>query len=110
MWQVSKKYAFVPSGDADELILQVVSVAPLSVAKDWYENTYIRPFNLKRAFRAYKVKLLNNGRDGSLKHNQGDTYYVFDSDYHNAREITNQFLTASEKAKILYNARGGYIV
>lgn len=110
MWQTGKKYTFIPSGDADELILQVVSPASMTVAKRWYTEMYQRPFNLTSATRAYKTLLLSRGRDGVHRHNKGDTYFVFDCDFKDAEDITDQFLSPTEKAKIRYNALGGYTV
>ena len=80
MWKVGKKYAFTPSGDADELKLRIVASVPLRGAIDWYEKTYDRPFE-QDAVRAFKTVIVHGGFDGDIRHKRGDPYYVFDTEY-----------------------------
>ncbi len=80
MWQVGKTYAFVPSGDAEELALRITAVVSLREAIAWYEKIYDRPFELDAA-KAFRALIVHGGRDADIRHRRGDLYYVFDSDF-----------------------------
>lgn len=80
MWQIGKTYAFMPSGDADELHIKILGVCPSRAeAIEWYETTYDRPY-VGDDRVSYKAVVVRGGIDGDIRHRRGDVYYVFDTD------------------------------
>lgn len=80
MWRTGRTYTFVPSGDADEILIRIVSPASMEEAAAWYERMYDRPFDLD-ASSAFRALVVRKGWDGDIHHHTGSTYYVFDTDF-----------------------------
>ena len=78
-WRIGQTYGFVPSGDASELIIQLIRKVPFREAAAWFESTYDR--RVQGEGNAYKAVILEGGFDADIEHKPGESYYVFSSDF-----------------------------
>jgi hypothetical protein len=92
MWTKNKSYSFVPSGDAEEFVIEIIGRAPAAEAIQWYQKRYRRE-DFPDFSDAYKAIVREGGQDADLMFKRGEVYYVFDTDFESGQEVDETYMT-----------------